>query len=277
MSLINCPSCGKQMSDKAIQCPHCGYRRESCNDLAGQQEESEFEEYSGSKKNIVWYVVCALIVLCVAGYFAYDKFYLEPIRVAEEKARLEAEYQERQRLEAEQKAKEQLERFKKFQTKDLACFMLHGRVKTMTELYKWDAKTIYNFSEDGSLISGKTFTNNKEESKIRVKNKGGMLVLHYDFGFDDYNIYGEGKLILDDNMRLVKSTYTDSDFDETDEYFDYNHQGWPLKARVKSLDLGEGYTYTTQTYKYSDIDEYGNWTSNGSCTRIIDYYPVEDF
>ena len=24
MALINCPSCGKQISDKAIQCPHCG-------------------------------------------------------------------------------------------------------------------------------------------------------------------------------------------------------------------------------------------------------------
>lgn len=25
MSLINCPECNKQISDKAISCPHCGY------------------------------------------------------------------------------------------------------------------------------------------------------------------------------------------------------------------------------------------------------------
>lgn len=25
MSLVNCPECGKEISDKAISCPYCGY------------------------------------------------------------------------------------------------------------------------------------------------------------------------------------------------------------------------------------------------------------
>jgi len=25
MALINCKECGKQVSDKAVNCPHCGY------------------------------------------------------------------------------------------------------------------------------------------------------------------------------------------------------------------------------------------------------------
>jgi DNA-directed RNA polymerase subunit RPC12/RpoP len=26
MALINCPECGKEISDQAISCPSCGYR-----------------------------------------------------------------------------------------------------------------------------------------------------------------------------------------------------------------------------------------------------------
>lgn len=29
MALISCPSCGKTISDKALQCPHCGCAQES--------------------------------------------------------------------------------------------------------------------------------------------------------------------------------------------------------------------------------------------------------
>jgi len=25
MALVNCPECGKEMSDKALMCPNCGY------------------------------------------------------------------------------------------------------------------------------------------------------------------------------------------------------------------------------------------------------------
>lgn len=33
MALINCPECGKQVSDKSNVCIHCGYPFEFCNDL----------------------------------------------------------------------------------------------------------------------------------------------------------------------------------------------------------------------------------------------------
>lgn len=39
MSLINCPECGKEISDKATFCPNCGFPIE-----IGQNEEIENEE-----------------------------------------------------------------------------------------------------------------------------------------------------------------------------------------------------------------------------------------
>lgn len=34
MALINCPECGKEISDKAISCPHYGYSRTNKNTIS---------------------------------------------------------------------------------------------------------------------------------------------------------------------------------------------------------------------------------------------------
>ena len=280
MALINCPSCGKQISNMAPVCPYCGYHMKPIANSVESQRNNNSKRLPVRKVNIILFVVSAVIVLALAGYFAYDKFYLQPIRVAEavaaENARIEAEYQERQRLEAEQRAKEQLERFKKFQTKDLACFMLHGRVKTMTECGE-TLKTVYNFSEEGSLISVVSIRDNKLDNSTRVEHKGGKLVFHHDYGADEYNYYGESKYEVDENMHLVRFTFEDPDFRDYVEFHDYDSHGWPLKLRLTSYEPDADPQVTTKTYDYSDIDEYGNWRSDGESTRTIEYYPVENF
>lgn len=35
MALINCPECGKEMSDKALRCPNCGYERKKKEPVLG--------------------------------------------------------------------------------------------------------------------------------------------------------------------------------------------------------------------------------------------------
>ena len=39
MALISCPECGKEISDKAVACPHCG------NPMNPQVQQTQQEEY----------------------------------------------------------------------------------------------------------------------------------------------------------------------------------------------------------------------------------------
>lgn len=70
MSLIICPECGKEFSDKAAACPNCGYPIESINnnvDDAVQQEDSQNEPKKEKKpikkKNSPIAIVAAALIL----------------------------------------------------------------------------------------------------------------------------------------------------------------------------------------------------------------------
>ena len=41
MALINCPECGKQISDRAASCPDCGYPINATHTLAPQADASK--------------------------------------------------------------------------------------------------------------------------------------------------------------------------------------------------------------------------------------------
>ena len=81
MALINCPRCGKQISEQAKKCPHCGY----ISTYSSSQNESEKPQTSISfhdKKSagIKWlkhpFVLGCLIpsIIIVVGYLAYSTF-----------------------------------------------------------------------------------------------------------------------------------------------------------------------------------------------------------
>jgi len=63
MALIDCPECGKQVSDSAPSCPHCGY-------VLTQQEDDEEPVYVFPKKrkkisSLGWAVIIIIIVLII--------------------------------------------------------------------------------------------------------------------------------------------------------------------------------------------------------------------
>lgn len=63
MALINCPECGKQVSDSAPSCPHCGY-------VLTQQVDDEPEYVFPKKKrkkisSLGWAVIIIIIVLII--------------------------------------------------------------------------------------------------------------------------------------------------------------------------------------------------------------------
>ena len=63
MALINCPQCGKQVSDKAPKCPHCGLDMTVPN--TPPKEETSIQEENPKKPRKVWPVV-AIVVGCIA-------------------------------------------------------------------------------------------------------------------------------------------------------------------------------------------------------------------
>lgn len=60
MALIKCPECGKQVSDKALVCPHCG--------IDEQKALAEIRE----KRRMIISVISACIVAAIA-IWAYLK------------------------------------------------------------------------------------------------------------------------------------------------------------------------------------------------------------
>lgn len=77
MALIECPECGKKISDKAELCPHCGYCAKRIQDAQKNTDEivkSENHNKSKlklSKKKIIWLSVGIILCFCVAFIIKY--------------------------------------------------------------------------------------------------------------------------------------------------------------------------------------------------------------
>ena len=81
MALINCPNCGKQISDKAIKCPHCGldltvpYTTLQISGVAAKQKSILLETATATKKIrkilpiLISGIGCVVIVLVAFWYF----------------------------------------------------------------------------------------------------------------------------------------------------------------------------------------------------------------
>lgn len=99
MALVNCPHCGKKVSDRAKNCPQCGVDLESfmSGDLPKQNESSEIvvenvkkvedevetekhPQTKSSSRTWIWVLVVSLLVILagggVGGYFYYQNIYL---------------------------------------------------------------------------------------------------------------------------------------------------------------------------------------------------------
>lgn len=69
MALINCQNCGKQISDKSINCIHCG----------GSQRSSSTMNKLELYKKLPKIVIIGLILLLILGFiFLYATSYIAP-------------------------------------------------------------------------------------------------------------------------------------------------------------------------------------------------------
>ena len=101
MSLMNCPQCGKEISDKAKRCPQCGAEFEkkkdqddtsnklesiSNNNREGQlisenvgKEKQEDKQEKHRKKIFLIISILVLIVIGIGGYILYGKLSADPL------------------------------------------------------------------------------------------------------------------------------------------------------------------------------------------------------
>lgn len=72
MALINCPECGKEISDKVKACPHCGYPLVEENIEANPPQPQQVEITSVNlKKKVNWKPIVIGAILVVIGVVAY--------------------------------------------------------------------------------------------------------------------------------------------------------------------------------------------------------------
>ena len=179
-----------------------------------------------------------------------------------------------------------IDEFKNFRTMDLSAFMLHGHVKRLMILKEGygdiydddisndDVRWYFDFSEKGMLTNVSV---DEEQMQCRFSRRGNKLVIQFG-NTNDYN-YFEWHYLLDNSDHLIQYGVCSESNDCWTTYTNHDSNGWPTKASMscRKSDIPP----TNETYKYSQIDEYGNWTLQKSIgvdggeistCRSIEYY-----
>lgn len=141
---------------------------------------------------------------------------------------------------------------------DLALFELKGNVQSAVVITAYD-KVRYNFDEEGKLISINGVQTNEWYQDVERDEQGRLSAYtegEYDMVLSNKLIYGKNgfleKRITNDMGECVTTyTYNEAGFLTSDHMLgEYTEMGAdkPEKVDVKT------------TYKYTGIDDHGNWT-----------------
>lgn len=141
---------------------------------------------------------------------------------------------------------------------DLALFELKGNVQSAVVITAYD-KVRYNFDEEGKLISINGVQTNEWYQNVERDEQGRISAYtegEYDMVSSFKLVYGKNgfleKRITNDMGECVTTyTYNEADFLTSDHLLgEYTEMGAdkPEKVDVKT------------TYKYTGIDDHGNWT-----------------
>lgn len=193
-------------------------------------------------------------------------------KISNSTSTVEEWHAKKQKIEKQKK----LEEFKNFRTMDLSAFMLHGKVKEMSEYIDYSDYSSFEkvtFDETGRLIKfirGNTYYGSDE---LEITHDGNTLTV-YTPETDNSTEY-----VIKEN-RLVRL----EQFQYYEVYSHYNSNNWPQISTCYEYNSEKDVTYKkTYSITYSDLDKYGNWrkslrkgNDNEYCyRRDITYYPVE--
>lgn len=141
---------------------------------------------------------------------------------------------------------------------DLALFELKGNVQSVVVITAYD-KVRYNFDEEGKLISINGVQTNEWYQNVERDEQGRISA--YTEG--EYDMVSSFKLIYGKNGFLEKRI--NNDMGECVTTYTYNEAGFLTSDHLlgeyteMGADKPEKVDVKT-TYKYTGIDDYGNWT-----------------
>ena len=286
MALINCPHCGKPVSDKAEKCVHCGvtFNKENTHSNPQDSEPAVVDEpkpkvkSDNSGKFFVTFYVAIIIIVVVAflgltAYFYYQFSTKDEVANSSNVEKFNnatCEHSDSLAVDTVHSVKDDVinermaDEAKSIRTMDLSAFMLHGKVKRVTETFgggSANVYTVYDFNEQGKLIR----IDNTSCSTSSTNNK---YTLRYKDIKEVYTFDSKGRIIrLDEEYEVGGRNI---------EYSEYNDRGWP----TKKVDLSASWEPTQLVY--SEIDKYENWTQcewveedyTLTIYREIEYYPI---
>ena len=166
MALINCPECGKEISDQAKTCPNCGIRI--------KRKKTEEEKKKTLKKcGIILGIVVLLAGLVVGGYVSY-KYYFAPLQVYKE-ANV---YAESGNYDEAIRAYSEVADFKDSESKIIECKYL--KAKNLLENGELDAaKEIFDSIstyEDSATLSKECVYRKAKEAFNKTKKNGNPSI-----------------------------------------------------------------------------------------------------
>lgn len=223
MALIPCPRCGRPVSDKARQCPHCG----ALFPLPGNMPTDQSRKDRPKNKSALWVIlsIAACILIAAGAYFFFindgssvndhtnssksmSSLYSDSIPAADEKSSTailnEAQFEADAQKSATQARNEATE-WDDFTTPDLVLLDLHGHVKSVD--YADDgfyfnkylfllSEDKYNLDQKGRITNLNCVRNNKNQiAKIYDPDGSSELELSWQGNFPEiinYNGINEG-------------------------------------------------------------------------------------
>lgn len=285
MALINCPQCGKQVSDKAAKCPHCGW------DFTAQSSQSETRVSESDaiaatkvKHRRKWPILVIISLCLIASGFALWFFVLNN-NTKENKKKEDAT--------ETQKTPDSSALDERYLTQDLRMWDLFGPVKgfqtTITRIggsSRWSEETLHYYSEEELYDNLSVNIQFDEQGHFvntldgrwtiqDIDKKDGDRIIVAKIYDGDFDFYITKQWSYYPNGLLKQSEYKGLESYEKCQYF-YSEKGELTREETKSS--CEGYhEKNVITYSITNRDEHGNWTqriaevTTSECEYYADY------
>lgn len=262
MAIFQCKECGGKVSDRATECPHCGYPI-----VPATGVESEPETDNQLLKSKTWLWVSLAVAACAIGIGSY--FCLRDDKAETTRTVTVSDVEP-----------EEAEATVVLTTPDLEFNELHGEVSKVEWIKSDEVWTIIGFTydEEGNMYPVQS---NDHPANSYYRNNNGQIIQE--------DVYQENSIFYTWKNGKVHSQIPDyykSQFDnepDADKYYrfySYNDDG-TLKEITCGVYNGDdaglvsNYTKTFSNYKFDDM---GNWTSREATASydIHDWYDNSD-
>lgn len=286
MALIQCPGCGKRISDKAAKCPHCGFTGDNQQaphpPIYTENNDSFIPSESNNKSMYIWIALIAIIILGAGAWFAFSYTQKADTEQSAHLAQLRTEQRKQDSILAAQKEAARLDSLRQdsikwcnFTSPDLAFFNLHGHVSTVNGAYLgpltypiFDGSSPYKFDYNGkcnqkmpAYSNFKGFTYDK---------KGRITGGRFTDDIEWFKVKWKG-----DRISGCEDMYG-SHWTGVTYYYDSNGD---ISKEIREEEANGGVVIKeTRIYTILERDKYGNWTKRkASITRKESHDDYENY